>query len=129
MSLQWLAIYNDGTFLEQYTEDGTENKYADIDRTKLSEFRLHRESGELVFSVQLEQDQRLIYRRRNTITIEDGEEIRALFYLVGWQMTVGDRNIQSLNLITEDGSMVVQVGKFREDHPLFAPIVPVEGEK
>jgi len=34
--MKWLAVYNDNTYLSQYNEDGTENKYENIvaDTTK-----------------------------------------------------------------------------------------------
>ena len=34
MEDKWEAIYSDGSSLPQVNEDGTRNKYTDIDRTK-----------------------------------------------------------------------------------------------
>jgi len=33
--ITWKAVYRDGCELCQYNEDGSHNKYADIDRNKL----------------------------------------------------------------------------------------------
>lgn len=124
--LEWTAIYNDGSILNQYNEDKTENKYVDIDRTRLSEFRLQRpKEGGLVFSLFLEDGQRLIYRKRTEMTM--GGSAFA-FYMVGWQMNINGKNIQSIAYVYESGSPVFMAGQFRDDHPLFYSIVPTEEE-
>ena len=36
--VEWKAIYSDDNELQQYNEDGTENKYTDINRELLNKF-------------------------------------------------------------------------------------------
>jgi ribosomal protein L32 len=38
--IRWRAIYSDGSYLEQFNKDGKENKYQDIDRSRLVSFEL-----------------------------------------------------------------------------------------
>ena len=38
--ISWIAIYNDGSKLPKYRDDGSENKYEDIDRKRLTQFIL-----------------------------------------------------------------------------------------
>lgn len=121
MAIAWQAVYSDATFLNQYNENGSENKYTDIDRVKLTEFRLfNSDTGDLRFSVMLEDGQRLVYRKRVFMKSDDQQ---ILVYLVGWQMTVNGTNVQSIAYIPENGSSVVMGGKFKEGHALYGPIV------
>lgn len=125
MSLEWIAIYKDSSVLTQFNEDGTENLYLDINRNKLSEFRLHRPDGELVFSLKLDPDQRLVFRRRNFLT-EAGDKVT--WNILGWQQTINGKNIQSINYINDEGLPIIAAGKFNEDHPLYRSIELIEVE-
>jgi len=69
MELTWKAIYSEGESLNQYNEDGSVNKYIDIDRSKLHSFELYKEE-QLIFRLILEEGQRLIFRRRVAINLE-----------------------------------------------------------
>lgn len=104
--LTWRAFYRDEKYLPQYNEDGTENRYTDIDRYRLVRFDLVNEENKTIYSLYLQQGQRLIFRRRNFIKM-NGE--RWLVYLVGWQKTfndgVRDHNITAINYIHPDGSI------------------------
>jgi hypothetical protein len=39
--MEWVAVYKDGSSLPQFTVEGTENKYTDIDRSNLSKFCIY----------------------------------------------------------------------------------------
>ena len=102
MELIWKAIYTEGC-LNQYNEDGSVNKYTDIDRTILKFFELYREN-KLILRIHLGDEKRLIYRRRVTIgLIGESGKIKDVVYLCGWQKTVGGENVQSISYIFEDG--------------------------
>lgn len=114
---QWLAVYQDGSVLQQFGEDGSQNGYGAINREKLSEFHMIDSStGKAVFSMTLEPGQRLIYRKR--VSMSEGGPPNWVIYLVGWQQTVSGKNVQSLNWIFPNGQ-IVNTGKFRENHPVF----------
>lgn len=117
--LEWVAVYHDGTHLFQYAEDGTQTPYTDIDRSRLTEFHLReRETDNSVFAVAFDSpEQRLIYRRRVAMDANSGQK-KWVIHLVGWQRTVKGENIQSINWIFPDGS-VINTGRFQEDHPMF----------
>jgi hypothetical protein len=128
--LVWHAIYDDETELPQYGEDGEENPFGAIERNKLAEFHMvDRETGEPVFSMTLDDGQRLIYRRRVSMSGNTGE-VNWVVYLVGWQQTVNGKNVQSLNWIFPNGR-IVNTGKFNEHHPIFYNVVlmPFEEEE
>jgi len=112
--LKWKAHYNDGTILPQYNEDGTENGYHSIERNRLSHFVLYDENDKAVFSVRLNPDQRLIYRRRTAMR---GSVAQGLVYLVGWQMTIKGKNIKSIAYIFDDGA--VELDNDRSDLDLL----------
>lgn len=115
-SIYWKAIYQDGTSLCQYEDDGKENKYPDIDRSKLAIFEI-RKAGmiqpksvpdQLLFKMYLEPGRRLIYRRRVMQRMKFGkgkpELVRKeVIYLVGWQATIGGRSVQDIAYVFEDG--------------------------
>jgi hypothetical protein len=123
--MQWIAIYKDGTDLKQYNEDGSENRYQDIDRTKLDSFVLYQDIAKPLLWIHLETDQRLIYRRRVEKRMDGTETV---VYLAGWQQTVKGQNVQSISYIAPDGS-IHQAGAFKEDHPWFYPVEPVPCEQ
>lgn len=100
--LKWKAHYHNGETLSQYNEDGSENGYHDIDRSRLSHFVLY-ENEKAVFSVRLHKGQRLIYRRRSFI--QGTGNLVAVVYLVGWQMTHKGKNIKAINYIHGDGTV------------------------
>ncbi len=103
--LTWIAIYEDGSELAQYNEDGTENKYIDIDRRKLRRFNLLLPDGKIFYSLFIKPFQKLIFRRRTLVrmAVRSEEETREVIYLVGWQQRVdspdGIKNITAINYI------------------------------
>ena len=112
-SIYWKAVYNDGKELIQFEEDGTENKYPDIDRSKLAVFEIRKAaSGDqpdrLLFKMYLEPGRRLIYRRRVIEKMRFGKAkpelvSKEVIYLVGWQATIGGRSVQDIAYVFEDG--------------------------
>ncbi len=122
--MKWIARYNDGEILEQYKPDGNENRYADIDRSKLVSFVLLDDEDNHVFELHLDPGQRLIYRRR--VRQACGEP-PFVVYMVGWQMTVAGKNVQSIVYISEDKE-IHMAGAWKEDHPWFYSIQPVPCE-
>lgn len=107
MELRWRAVYDDKTVLEQFV-NGKENKYEDIDRSRLVRFDVLNPSNKAIASVYLHEGERLIWRRRTLVRM-DGK--RTVIYLAGWQKTVytnsGPRNITSIMYIYEDGSIAL----------------------
>lgn len=103
MQLKWKALYHDGISLSQFNEDGSENRYHDIDRNRLSHFVLFNENGKAVFSVVLHPDQKLIYRRR-TVIRGDGQ-VSGSVYLVGWQQKIRGKSVKSIAYVYEDGAI------------------------
>lgn len=115
MSFIWRAVYHDGSgkltedkFLMQFNEDGTENKYADIDRWKLGRFDLINRVGKVVYSVYLHTDQILIYRRRNFIILGGR---KSMIFLIGWRQSIqtpnGPKVITIINYLYEDGTIAL----------------------
>jgi hypothetical protein len=121
--MQWEAFYNDQSSLKQYNADGSENKYADIDRSKLEAFAFFKD-GALVFALYLEPEQRLIFRRR--VEQKTGGE-QTIVYMAGWQQTIEGRNVQSIAYIFPSGVVHV-AGPWRDNHPWFYSIQPVPSE-
>lgn len=145
----WKAIYSDGKSLDQYGING-KNSYLDIDRSKLQSFCIVDKTwipdrnflvpcsgpnGEysecawlvpqekFVYVLNLEPGQRLIYRilGAKKMLVRDMSEIDTKrFYLIGWQQKIGDKNVQSITYIAEDG-LVVQGGKFVGGAPNLLP--------
>jgi len=101
-NLTWKAHYHDGEILSQFSPDGSENGYHDIDRNRLSHFALY-ENEKAVFSVRLHDGQRLIYRRRSIM--QGSGNLVGVVYLVGWQMTYKGKNIKAINYVYGDGAV------------------------
>ncbi|MCP6727577.1 MAG: hypothetical protein KJI69_06215 [Patescibacteria group bacterium] len=113
MELTWKAVYPEGC-LNQYNEDGSVNKYTDIDRSKLHSFELHK-GEQLIFRLILEEGQRLIFRRRVAQNLKGDKFV---VYLVGWQKTIGGENIQSISYVFEDGH-IEMAGQWKEKSDWF----------
>ncbi len=118
-NIQWKAVYDDGKELPQVNEDGSENKYPDIDRSKLAFFEIYKEE-KLIFRLHFQEGRRLIYRRRVSVNAMT-KETHAI-YLVGWQAIVGGRNVQDIAYIFEDGHVEL-AGQWKEGRVFYAPIL------
>lgn len=116
--LMWYVVYDDDSIFVQYEEDGTENAFGSIDRDRLMEFHLiGRTTEKVVLSISMDKDQRLIFRRRNSMSGNTGEKNWTI-YMAGWQKTVNGKNVQSINWVFPDGR-IVNTGKFQDNHPVF----------
>ena len=119
--LFWRAVYEDGSFLWQYTEKGKPNKYEDIDRAKLVRFDMFdTKTLQPIHSVYLREGQQLIYRRKTLINFivkfgkvvgKDPKKPKIIIYMTGWKQTIqtnsGPKTIIALNYIHEDGSIAL----------------------
>jgi hypothetical protein len=106
--MQWLAVYKDDTTLSQYNEDGTENRYFDIDRNRLTHFAILDED-KAVLVIEFERPtQQLIFRRRHHINLAGNH---AEIYLVGWHENIHGTNIKVINYIYPDGKIVLAGAK------------------
>lgn len=108
--LVWRAVYKDGKYLPQHNDDGSTNRYSDIDRYRLERFDLLNEDNKPVYSVYIREGQRLIFRKRHFIKVGSGEKSHV--YLVGWQQTLYDskgllKNVTAINYVHEDGSIAL----------------------
>lgn len=118
MHFQWLAVYGRDDVLAQFPREGGENKYADIDRSRLASFVVltREETPRPVFVVHIPKGGRLIYRQR----VEprgDGTDI-ARVWLVGCQWTENEHNAQFVAAIFEDAHIEITNG-FKEGTPWF----------
>lgn len=120
-SIYWKAVYKDGTNLPQFEEDGRENKYPDIDRSKLAGFEIRKaemDKDRLLFKLFLDPGRKLIYRRRVLERYKFGKGLQAIpkkevIYLVGWQATIGNRSVQDIAYVFEDGHVEL-AGQWKE---------------
>jgi hypothetical protein len=105
-----LAVYNDETFLTQFNEDGSENRYVDIQRDKLSHFAMLSDKNKLVLSVEFERpSQKLIYRRRTFIDLVGN--IKGIVFLVGWHENINGKSIKVINYIYPNGKIILAGAK------------------
>lgn len=123
---KWRAVYEDDTTLEQFNDDSTENKFLDIDRSRLVQFVLH-ENGVPKVVLHLDKDKRLIYRRRTAVSGMTNQAYE-IIHIVGYQETVSGSNVQALHFVFSSDGRVETVDKFREGTQWFYPVnlLPVE---
>lgn len=127
-SIQWVAAYKNGSELRQYNADGSENSYANIDRSQLESFALLDGEHPVVRYHFDSPGLRLICRRR---VYKRSDNVEAAFFLAGWQKNVGGEVLQSISVVGQlpDGSLSVEViSKWRENHFLFDAIEPLDCE-
>lgn len=116
--ITWRAVYRDNKCLNQYNEDGTTNRYEDIDRWRLIRFDLLKDK-EPFYSLYMRRGQRLIYRKRTFVSTPLRKDAKPPtkfgwsydVYLVGWQQTFdttnGKKNVTVINYIHPDGSITL----------------------
>ncbi len=141
--IYWKAIYRDGTVFPQFNEDGSENKYPDINRKELEFFELRMSDGDsdrLLFKLHLEPGRKLIVRRRTTGNIILSKAVgvgngilqaplktRNVVWMVGWQWNANGRNVQDIAWVFEDGHVEL-TGQFKAS-PFNVPDSFLECEK
>jgi len=128
------AIYKDGGKVQL----SDTLSYDNLKRENLAAFRVSIGVQEL-FTLHLEEGQRLIYRRRVPTTpgVSIEKNRHPIIYMVGWRQRVGGKDVQSITYICDwvgRGWQIHQAGKFREDHAWFySPFLKVyeveEGER
>lgn len=116
MSINWIAQYNDGVVLSQFNEDGTENKYSDIDRERLERFVLL-DGDQVRIVLNMDHGKKLIYRRRVAKSVLNN--LIDTVHIVGYQEAGRGQTI--LFLFESSGHIEVTDG-FKEDHKWFYPV-------
>lgn len=119
--MHWKAVYNDGTWLDQFNADSSENKYADIDRDKIIQFCVIMDNKTVVV-IHLDSKKKLIFRKRVAMHVagrKAGQQ--EVVFLAGWQENRHGINTQMICFVFPDGRCEV-VDRFREDHPWFYSI-------
>lgn len=120
--LTWEARYNDGSYLPQYNEDGSENKYIDINRDTLKKFILVNSRGDVKFVLNLDQGKKLIFRRRIAKNVASNA-VTETVYVIGWQQNVSGIAVQSINFYFESTEYVEITDGFKENHQWYYPVI------
>jgi len=129
--MHWKAIYNDGSYLEQFNPDGSENKYPDIQRDKLVQFILLDFLNRPRVILHLKPGQQLICRKRVAIHLAIGPQGKSgqeETWIVGFQENRRGVNVQSICFVFEDGHVEL-MDRFNPDHKLFYPVIIRKEEK
>lgn len=119
--LIWVADYGK-TSLHQYNEDGTENKYGDIDRGALKRFILC-DDDKVRFVLNLDSGKKLIYRRR--VAMNMNSNVCERVYIIGYQ----EGQTQCINFYFESTGHIETIDGFKEGHEWFYPVVLLPDEK
>jgi hypothetical protein len=138
----WVAVYSDGSRFPQYNEDGSDNRYQDIDRERLVIFEFWKTTYEkvldgsgnpkfnatrrLLIACDLSTGARLIYRRR-VEQVCGGNSLAV--YLIGWQRTIEGKNSQSVVCIPEYSDTMVFIDGWRDGSRWLYPIEELPFEK
>lgn len=107
MSYNWTAVYDDGTEVNHENEDGSVNRYHDLDKSRLSFFTLY--VDDTPYTVSLGKGVQLIYVRRVRQDLGGNQKV---LYILGWRKQVKGENVQSIMFIGDEG--VLQADTFGE---------------
>lgn len=111
-ALTWEAVYRDGTSLWEHEH----NTYKDIDRTRLITFRVYATNQiedpakKPILTLELKPEYRLIWRKRRLQRLFGTTPFMTI-YLVGWQATIGGKNVQSILYMYPDGTLILSGDK------------------
>lgn len=109
----WRAIYPDGSFLDEYDEQGGHHGFAEVDLEHISIFvLLPTREGLPTHHVLIDaaSGQRPIFFRRRTLSVNpltEAVEGSQTIHVLGWQRTIQGQNIASYSFIYEDGSVLL----------------------
>lgn len=82
----WEAVYEDGTVLKQFADDGTFHQFKEIDQSKLTVFRMVNQDTGAVVTLLFEPGASLFHFYRNAILNQGTEgEIRIRAYCFGFK--------------------------------------------
>lgn len=81
----WVAIYNDGTMITEYDENGDQVSSEDIDHKKLREFKLVDSKARTVISQEIIPGQCFFYRRRTAL--QTGRDVVEIMHMFGWRFS------------------------------------------
>jgi hypothetical protein len=105
-----VAVYNDEPFLAHFNDDGSENRYEDIDRNRLTHFAMLNGDNKPILVVEMERPtQKLIYRRRTFIDLVG--KVKGVVFLVGWHENIGGKSIKVISYIYPNGKIVLAGAK------------------
>lgn len=131
LKYEWEAIYPDGESLNQFNDDGTENRYTDIDRSRITHFILNDiTTGKPKIILHLKPGQQLIHRRRivqkyalSSDFFERNPEVkmREIVYIIGWHENRNGVNVQMINFVFEDGTVEI-MDRWSDHHALYNPV-------
>ena len=99
--------------------------YDNLKREGLTAFQVS-VGKSILFTLHLEEGQKLIYRARRAVTpgVSEEKEVQPQIYMVGWKQKVGGKDVQSITYICDwpgRGFQIHQAGKFNEKHAWFYP--------
>ena len=126
--VEWHVLYTDGSSLFQYNEGEENNKYTDIDRSRLKEFSLF-VNGTRRITIPFDKNKRLVYRKRvaqDFAGTTQGQKREV--YIAGWQEKRNSKNIQMLCFLFDDGHIEI-LDKFDKDHAWSIPITFTQDEQ
>ncbi len=147
-TVKWKAIYNDKSSLEEKETNGKEHAFKEIEFSKLVKFQLLNKQSLPICTVNMGDDKRLIFARRNikttgqrvvTQTVKNKEgknenvkvpvpiKSHKIIIIVGWQKTVNGINEKSIFYIYPDGTIEMD-DKWRED-AVHSKVTIVQPEK
>jgi len=95
----WKAVLDDGSVIPEYNQDGTYNKYQEIDKSKLASFSVFLNGN--TYTVDLsDKAKKFIYVKR---TMQKPGRKPVDLYILGWQKG----KEQSILYITEQGEAIL----------------------
>ena len=97
----WLALYNDGTSLQQFDDNGYFHQFSEIDQSKLSAFKMMSDDKIVDYVIPFDQTMKLVHfykiTRLNVYT-PSFKEVKS--YCFGYEKKVKGRNEKHFLVIT-----------------------------
>lgn len=113
----WKAMYEDGTEVNQFQSDGVELSSDSISRDHVKSMTLFK-GGVPVATLDIEPGQKLVYRRRTTMTVGGPRDV---CHILGWRQRQGDDIKSRVLFYFENKDKVEEIDGFRDYHPYDPP--------
>lgn len=132
--VKWRAVYDDGTFLDEVEQNGTDHLFKEIQFSKIKLFQLMNENKIAVCQVRLGDDKRLIFTRRNLkvagaelvelngVNIQVPVKSHQIIIILGWQKTVNKINVKSIFYLMPDGRIELDDEWREKEHAIYTQV-------
>ena len=104
----WEAVYNDGTILKQFGDDGYFHQFKEIDQSKLHYFKMVHENKPCYTLLFNPEKMKLVHFYKTTrLNVGAENEAFITMYCFGWELKICGKTAKMITVITPSGETIM----------------------